>query len=144
MGLAGTGKCQIMKEMRNTVPTARSTARRPTLTKPSLPRSGRWRISLIYRDNIGFDKLPDGLKDVALTSDISGCNVEGAFGGLLENPIGKSGVNHRLRKLSGNSRKVKGTVRREQFVMIKKPVTIKKNMAMEDRPVAHLVQEASQ
>ena len=28
--------------------------------------------------------------------------------------------------------------------MIKKPVTIKKNMAMEDRPVAHLVQEASQ
>ena len=28
--------------------------------------------------------------------------------------------------------------------MIKKPVTIQNNMEMEDRPVAHLVQEASQ
>ena len=27
--------------------------------------------------------------------------------------------------------------------MIKKPVTIQNNMEMEDRPVAHLVQEAS-
>ena len=28
--------------------------------------------------------------------------------------------------------------------MIKKPVTIQNNMDMEDRPIAHLVQEASQ
>lgn len=28
--------------------------------------------------------------------------------------------------------------------MIKKPVTIQNNMEMEDRPIAHLVQEASQ
>ena len=28
--------------------------------------------------------------------------------------------------------------------MIRKPVTIQNNMDMEDRPVAHLVQEASQ
>lgn len=52
------------------------------------------------RDTIGLDKLPDGLRDTALTRL---ANPEAALkelGNLMSVPIGKSGVNHRLRKLS--------------------------------------------
>ena len=52
------------------------------------------------RDTIGLDKLSDGLRDVALTRL---ANPEAALkelGNLMSVPIGKSGVNHRLRKLS--------------------------------------------
>lgn len=52
------------------------------------------------RDAAGLSGLPDGLRDVALTRlaypDVSLKEL----GELLEHPIGKSGVNHRLRKLS--------------------------------------------
>lgn len=52
------------------------------------------------RDTIGFDKLPEGLKDVALTRLAYPEATLKELGNLLETPVGKSGVNHRLRKLS--------------------------------------------
>ncbi len=52
------------------------------------------------RDTIGFDKLPEGLKDVALTRLAYPEAALGELGSLLQSPVGKSGVNHRLRKLS--------------------------------------------
>lgn len=52
------------------------------------------------RDTVGFDKLPLGLKDVALTRLAYPEATLKELGDLLETPVGKSGVNHRLRKLS--------------------------------------------
>lgn len=52
------------------------------------------------KDTIGFDNLPEGLKDVALTRLQYPEAALKELGTLLETPTGKSGVNHRLRKLS--------------------------------------------
>lgn len=49
--------------------------------------------------NIGFDKLPVNLRDIAaLRLEYSEANLS-ELGQLLSPPLGKSGVNHRLRKL---------------------------------------------
>ena len=52
------------------------------------------------RDTVGFDKLPEGLKDVALTRLAYPDASLKELGELLDAPVGKSGVNHRLRRLS--------------------------------------------
>ena len=44
--------------------------------------------------------MPEGLKDVALTRLENPDATLKELGGLLKEPVGKSGVNHRLRKLS--------------------------------------------
>lgn len=53
----------------------------------------------VIRDTVGLESLPDNLKEVAAlrleNTDISLTEL----GQLLSSPIGKSGVNHRLRKL---------------------------------------------
>lgn len=50
-------------------------------------------------ENIGFDTLPENLRNIAqLRLEYSDANLV-ELGQLLEPPIGKSGVNHRLRKL---------------------------------------------
>lgn len=50
-------------------------------------------------ENIGFDTLPESLKDIAeLRLEYNDANLV-ELGQLLTPPIGKSGVNHRLRKL---------------------------------------------
>jgi len=51
------------------------------------------------RDNIGFDKLPKNLKEVAeLRLKYSDASLK-ELGEMLDPPLGKSGVNHRLRRL---------------------------------------------
>lgn len=63
---------------------------------------------IVYiRDTIGFDELPDGLKDVALTRLAYPDAALKELGSLLKEPIGKSGVNHRLRKLSELANKLR-------------------------------------
>jgi DNA-binding protein WhiA len=52
------------------------------------------------RDTVGLSGLPDGLRDVALTRLAYPDASLKELGALLESPVGKSGVNHRLRKLS--------------------------------------------
>lgn len=52
------------------------------------------------RDMVGLSGLPDGLRDVALTRLAYPDASLKELGELLEEPVGKSGVNHRLRKLS--------------------------------------------
>ena len=59
------------------------------------------------RDTLGFDKLPEGLKDVALTRLTYPEATLKELGRLMENPVGKSGVNHRLRKLSELAEKLR-------------------------------------
>ena len=97
---------RIMKEMRNTV-NRKVNCETANINK-TVSASVRQMDDIIYiRDNIGFDKLPDGLKDVALTRLKYPDATLKELGGLLENPIGKSGVNHRLRKLSEIAEKLR-------------------------------------
>ena len=97
---------RIMKEMRNTV-NRKVNCETANINK-TVSASDRQMEDIIYiRDNIGFDKLPDGLKDVALTRLKYPDATLKELGGLLENPIGKSGVNHRLRKLSEIAEKLR-------------------------------------
>ena len=97
---------RIMKEMRNTV-NRKVNCETANINK-TVSASVRQMEDIIYiRDNIGFDKLPDGLKDVALTRLTYPDATLKGLGGLLENPIGKSGVNHRLRKLSEIAEKLR-------------------------------------
>ena len=97
---------RIMKEMRNTV-NRKVNCETANINK-TVSASVRQMEDIIYiRDNIGFDKLPDGLKDVALTRLKYPDATLKELGGLLENPIGKSVVNHRLRKLSEIAEKLR-------------------------------------
>lgn len=51
-------------------------------------------------DTIGLDKIPKQLKDIAVVRmDNPDMSLKG-LGDLLDPPVGKSGVNHRLRKIS--------------------------------------------
>ena len=52
------------------------------------------------QETTGLEKLPDGLKDMALTRLTYPEATLKELGSLLNPPVGKSGVNHRLRKLS--------------------------------------------
>ena len=97
---------RIMKEMRNTV-NRKVNCETANINK-TVSASVRQMEDIIYiRDNIGFDKLPDGLKDVALTRLTYPDATLKELGTLLENPVGKSGVNHRLRKLSEIAEKLR-------------------------------------
>ena len=52
------------------------------------------------RDTVGFSELTDGLKEIAeLRLQYPEASLV-ELGKLLSTPVGKSGVNHRLRKLS--------------------------------------------
>ena len=63
---------------------------------------------IIYiRDTVGFEKLPEGLKEVALARLQYPEAPLKELGKLLLHPVGKSGVNHRLRKLSEMAEKLR-------------------------------------
>ena len=52
------------------------------------------------KDTVGFEKLSEGLLEVALMRLQYPEATLKELGSLLTTPVGKSGVNHRLRKLS--------------------------------------------
>ncbi len=54
----------------------------------------------LIRDTIGFDELPAHLKEIAILRLENPDTPLKELGTLLDPPVGKSGVNHRLRKLS--------------------------------------------
>ena len=77
------------------------------------------------------------------------------MGESLESPVGKSGVNHRLRKLSilaeelrekacGAGMAVRPFRAMRRRIMVRKTITIELKSGLEARPVAMLVQVASQ
>ena len=59
------------------------------------------------RQNMGFGKLSDGLREIAeLRLEYPDSSLS-ELGEMLERPIGKSGVNHRLRKLSNIANQIR-------------------------------------
>ena len=64
---------------------------------------------IVYvRDTVGLDYLPEGLRDVALTRLENPDATLKELGSLMADPVGKSGVNHRLRKISEMADKLRG------------------------------------
>lgn len=97
---------RILKEMRNTV-NRKVNCETANINK-TVSAAVKQREDIIFiRDNVGFEKLSAGLRDVALTRLEYPEATLKELGALLEVPIGKSGVNHRLRKLSEIAEKLR-------------------------------------
>lgn len=98
-GLMELENIRILKEMRNSV--NRQVNCETANIKKVVSAAVRQKEDIIYiRDAIGFDKLPESLKSIALARLEYPDAPLKDLGAALEPPLGKSGVNHRLRKLS--------------------------------------------
>jgi hypothetical protein len=60
------------------------------------------------KQTAGLDSLPDNLKEIALLRLEYPDATLGELGTYLQPPVGKSGVNHRLRKISTIAETLRG------------------------------------
>lgn len=90
---------RILKEMRNTV-NRKVNCETANINKTVSAAVKQIEDIRYIQETRGLEKLPDGLKDMALTRLTYPEASLKELGSLLATPVGKSGVNHRLRKLS--------------------------------------------
>lgn len=90
---------RILKEMRNKV-NRQVNCEAANISK-TVEAAAKQLDDIIYiKEHMGFGELADSLKDIArLRIDYPEASLK-ELGAMLSPPIGKSGVNHRLRKLS--------------------------------------------
>ena len=90
---------RILKEMRNSV-NRRVNCETANISKTVSAAVKQIEDITYIRDTVGFSELTDGLKEIAqLRLEYPEASLI-ELGKLLSTPVGKSGVNHRLRKLS--------------------------------------------
>lgn len=90
---------RILKEMRNQV-NRQVNCEAANISKTVIASSRQIEDIIFIRDNIGLEELAEGLKEIAiLRIEYPEASLL-ELGVMLSPPIGKSGVNHRLRKLS--------------------------------------------
>ena len=90
---------RIVKEMRNSI-NRRVNCETANISKTVTAASKQIEDILLVRDKYGFENLPDNLKQMAeIRLEYPDAALK-ELGGYLEPPVGKSGVNHRLRRLS--------------------------------------------
>ena len=90
---------RILKEMRNFI-NRQVNCEAANINKTVTAASKQMEDILYIRDSVGLGDLADGLEDIArLRIDYPEASLK-ELGAMLLPPIGKSGVNHRLRKLS--------------------------------------------
>ena len=90
---------RILKEMRNSI-NRRVNCEAANITKTVNAASKQSEDIIYIRDHYGFGNLPSNLWEIA---EVRLENQEASLkelGEMLDPPVGKSGVNHRLRKLS--------------------------------------------
>lgn len=90
---------RIMKDVRNDV-NRRNNCDTANIIRASIAASKQIEDILLIQEKVGINSLPENLRDIAnirLEHPDSSLTELGEF---LEPPVGKSGVNHRLRKLS--------------------------------------------
>lgn len=97
---------RILKEMRNTV-NRKVNCETANINKTVSAAVKQVEDITYLRDTVGFDKLSEGLKEIALARLSHPDATLKELGELLSPPVGKSGVNHRLRKLSDLAEKVR-------------------------------------
>jgi len=97
---------RILKEMRNSI-NRRVNCEAANINK-TVQASTRQVEDIIYiRDHYGFSKLPDNLREMAeVRLEYPDAPLK-ELGEYLDPPVGKSGVNHRLRKLSEIAEKIR-------------------------------------
>ena len=100
---------RILKEMRNSV-NRKVNCETANINKTVSAAVKQVEDITYLRDTIGFDKMPEGLVEAALARLANPDATLKELGAMLIPPVGKSGINHRLRKLSELADKV----RREQ------------------------------
>lgn len=97
---------RILKDMRNTV-NRKVNCETANINKTVSAAVKQIEDIRFLQETKGLEKLPEGLKDMALTRlQYPEASLK-ELGELLEPPVGKSGVNHRLRKLSEIAEKVR-------------------------------------
>ena len=97
---------RILKEMRNTV-NRKVNCETANLNKTVSAAVKQLEDITYLRDTIGLEKLSEGLEEVALDRLSHPDASLKELGALLSPPVGKSGVNHRLRKLGDLAEKVR-------------------------------------
>ncbi len=90
---------RIYKEMRNCV-NRRVNCEAANITKTVNAAARQVEDIILIRDTRGLDSLPDNLRDMALVRLEYPDMALAELGKALREPVGKSGVNHRLRRLS--------------------------------------------
>lgn len=90
---------RILKEMRNSI-NRRVNCETANISKTVSAASRQISDIEFLRDTIGFSKLPAQLQEMAQVRLENPDAPLKDLGRLLDPPVGKSGVNHRLRKLS--------------------------------------------
>ena len=91
---------RILKDMRNSV--NRQVNCETANINKTVSAAVKQIEDIVYiRDTIGFDSLPPALEEVAVLRLSKPEATLKELGEALDPPVGKSGVNHRLRKLSG-------------------------------------------
>ena len=90
---------RILKDMRNSV-NRRVNCETANISKTVSAAVKQIEDITYIREHVGFSELSEGLKEIAqLRLDYPEASLV-ELGKLLSTPVGKSGVNHRLRKLS--------------------------------------------
>ena len=90
---------RILKDMRNTV-NRKVNCETANINKTVSAAVKQLEDITYLRDNMGLEKLAEGLREVAYARLSHPDATLKELGELLSPPVGKSGVNHRLRKLS--------------------------------------------
>ena len=89
---------RILKEMRNTV-NRKVNCETANIHKTVSAAVKQMEDITYIKDCIGFEKLSDGLRDMAMARLQYPEATLKELGELMPEPVGKSGVNHRLRRL---------------------------------------------
>ncbi len=90
---------RIYKEIRNSI-NRRVNCEAANINKTVSAATKQVEDILYIKERMGLDKLPVTLKEMALVRLENPDTALKELGELLDPPVGKSGVNHRLRKLS--------------------------------------------
>lgn len=103
---------RILKDMRNTV-NRKVNCETANINKTVNAAVKQVEDILYIRDTAGLDSLPENLEETALLRlEYPQASLK-ELGALLSTPVGKSGINHRLRKICSIANELRG-VREEQ------------------------------
>ena len=97
---------RILKEMRNSV-NRKVNCETANINKTVSAAVKQVEDITYLRDTVGFDHLPDNLVEAAIARLEHPDATLKELGEVLNPPVGKSGINHRLRRLSEMAEKVK-------------------------------------
>lgn len=106
LSLMNLENLRIEKEMRNSI-NRQVNCEAANITKTVNAASKQIEDILLLKKHYGLSNLPENLQEMALARLSHPESSLQELGGYLNPPVGKSGVNHRLRKLSEMAEKVR-------------------------------------